>query len=312
MKRLLLSYFLLLGSFHLSFAQIEFEDDFESYQSGAIGSQSLDWTTWSGNEGGQEEGFVSAQFANSGVRSLRIEGSPVFPQGGPMDCILKLGNRTEGRYELSWSMLVNDADGAYFSIQHFEEPGIEWAFEVEIIGGGVINGATNGDIHVNNETYSFTYQRGVWNRIKFIIDLDNDEIEMWLNEDEFIKDWVFSYQTEDNTGTNQLGGLNFFAFDFSNKYFIDDVKLELLDPNSVEENELSAIKIQPTLVSDYLQIDFGDLTNEVEINLLNQFGQTIRDLGNSGNYYLGDLAEGTYFLNISADGKQHVQKIVKF
>jgi hypothetical protein len=92
-----------------------FCDDFESYDNTMpLGPQSAEWTTWSGNEGGAEDGIVSTGQASSGSQSLFIDGGV---GGGPQDVVLNLGNQTTGRYRVQFKMYVADGKAAYFNIQ---------------------------------------------------------------------------------------------------------------------------------------------------------------------------------------------------
>ena len=59
----------MLLSTTVSQAQL-FSDDFEAYNTGALGPQSSSWTTWSGTEGGPEDGIVSTTQASSGTKSI--------------------------------------------------------------------------------------------------------------------------------------------------------------------------------------------------------------------------------------------------
>ena len=61
------------------------EEDFESYDNGSyIGESSSVWSTWSGTTGGDEDGIITDEFANSGiVVEINIEKDiPKYSQHG--------------------------------------------------------------------------------------------------------------------------------------------------------------------------------------------------------------------------------------
>jgi hypothetical protein len=110
------------------------------------------------------------------------------------------------------SVYFEDADGMYYNFQHFETPGEEWAFEVECHSGGVINGMTDCSVLLGGAREYFTIVRGGWTKMGHIIDLDNDEVTLLAN-DIPVYSWPFSWQANETSGTNQLGGVNFFPRD---------------------------------------------------------------------------------------------------
>ena len=60
-------------------ANAQFTDGFESYDDGPIFTDL--WTTWSGTEGGAEDGEISLDYSNGGEKSLKLTG------GGSQDVI---------------------------------------------------------------------------------------------------------------------------------------------------------------------------------------------------------------------------------
>jgi hypothetical protein len=102
-------------------------DDFEGYTVGsfiAVNNPTW-WTTWSNLPGSGEDGQISDIYSSSPTKSVLIDLVPAAS-----DLILKLGNKTSGAYELDFDMYVETNFAGYFNIQHFQSPGIEWAYEV--------------------------------------------------------------------------------------------------------------------------------------------------------------------------------------
>ena len=190
-------------------------DDFEAYESGALGPQADHWTTWSGEEGGDEDGLVNAEFAFSGMQSFKIEGES---DGGPQDVLLKLGDRTTGTYILEWRMYLIETLGAYFNIQHLEQmPGVEYAIEVLMEPDGTATLSAGAE-----EVKTFNFPHDSWFRVRFIIDLDTDLTYFYVDRD-FIYSWPISWIYDEQTGTKQLGAVNFYPFDETDWFYIDDM-----------------------------------------------------------------------------------------
>jgi hypothetical protein len=76
------------------------EEDFESYNVAdpIAETAGLPWSTWSAAPGTAEDATVSSEQASSGTKSLKISG---VAGGGPIDQVLRLGDRTSGTYTLS-------------------------------------------------------------------------------------------------------------------------------------------------------------------------------------------------------------------
>lgn len=196
-------------------ANVLIQDNFESYQEGALGPQADHWTTWTGTEGGDEDAIVNNEFSNSGLQSFKIEGDT---EGGPQDVILKLGDKTTGMYVLEWQMYIIETLGAYFNLQHFEQnPGEEYAIEVIMHpdGNGTLSaGATN--------TRTFPFPQNEWFRVRLLFDMDNDLAYMWIGN-KFIYSWPVSWQNNTASGTKQLGAVNYYAIDDTHWFYVDDV-----------------------------------------------------------------------------------------
>jgi len=94
--------------------------------------------------------MVSTDFAHSGVNSAK--------DNGTNDCLLLLGDKTTGSYELSWWMYIEADKCGYYNMQHFQTPGLEWAFEIYFKQNGqgkLLAGTTT-------DTITFTYPKATW------------------------------------------------------------------------------------------------------------------------------------------------------
>ncbi|MBM3436368.1 MAG: hypothetical protein FJY07_09170, partial [Bacteroidetes bacterium] len=186
-------------SISAAFSQALYEDDFESYNVGdylAVANPTW-WTTWSGTPGSGEDAVISDDFASSGIKSAKV--------AGVTDAVLKLGDKTTGKYQLTFKMYIPTGYGGYYNFQHYESPGIEWAFEVYFgaTGAGYLNaGATS--------VAGFNYAHDTWVDIMNVIDLTNDWTELYIGGN-LIYEWPFSWQANSQSGLLQLGGVDFYA-----------------------------------------------------------------------------------------------------
>ncbi len=229
MKKITLSIFTMLAfvfaAGSLQAQTINYEDNFESYAVGDYLAQStpLWWTTWSNTPGTAEDAKIVNEQANSPTKSVKIAGSTT-------DMVLKLGNKTSGKYQIDFAYYVPSGFGAYYNIQHFQNPGVEWAVEVYFSNNGT------GTMHAGgNDAASFNYAQNTWIQIKNIVDLDADWAQIYFN-DVLIHEWKFSLQAQGAAGTLQLGATNFYAGAPTGQnatYFFDDVKFSTLVAPSV-------------------------------------------------------------------------------
>ncbi|TSA24264.1 MAG: T9SS C-terminal target domain-containing protein [Bacteroidetes bacterium] len=216
MKKL---YLLLLAMFigFGGFAQtILFQDDMESYNVGDYLAESNPtwYDTWGGHPGTSEDAVISDVYSHSPTKSARVDET-----GGATDLILLLGDKTSGQFELTWWMYLESNFAGYYNLQHFESPGIEWAMECYLNTDGTI------DLLVGGSTINGTYPKDTWFEVKHEIDLDADNIKLYINGTLFYE-WPFHYQGGGTTGTNQLGGVDFYAGAQGSdnpKYYFDDV-----------------------------------------------------------------------------------------
>jgi len=167
------------------------------------------WTTWSGTAGTTEDGIVSTEQANSGTKSFKI--LTTATAGGPQDVVLKLGNKTTGRYELKWMYYVPVGKQAYYNIQNVVPIGAG-AWNLDAFFG--VNGTGNIQIGAGASLATFTYPNGEWFEVRHIIDLDNNLLTLWVDGQYVHK---MSYP-------NNLGGIDFYGINNNHTNYIDDVE----------------------------------------------------------------------------------------
>jgi hypothetical protein len=243
MKKLVLfcvSLFLWAG---MGFSQtVLYEDNLDSYAANSFLAvvNPTWWTTWSNNPGSGEDIQISTSFAHSTPNSGSAD-----KIGGQTDAILKLGNKVSGKYEVTWYMYVETGKCGYYNFQHFESPGIEWAFEIYFRTGGAIELLEGGN------TINGNYPKDAWFQCKHEIDLDADEIKFYL-DGTLIHTWPFSNEASAPGGTLQLGGVDLFAGEASGSgevagFFIDDVYYA-----EIESGNNPVINVTPSSIFAWL------------------------------------------------------------
>lgn len=215
MKRFLLFNLMLVAlSFTTKAQTVLYSNDFDSYTAGGfLGSQAgLPFTTWSNTPGGAEDAVISNAFAYNGANS-------VFIQNNVDDIILRLGNKTSGKFNISFRYYIPTGFGAYFNLQHFEAPGNQWANEVYFGNNG------NGNIEANGVVTNFTHAMDAWILIETHVDIDNDTAALFIDGTHIVN-WIFATQASGGAGAAQLGSVNFYGGAISGqtpKYYFDDV-----------------------------------------------------------------------------------------
>jgi len=200
MKKLLL---LLMGAFltfTLSAQTVVYQDNFDSYTAGtALTVQnSTNWTTWTGVPGSAEDPKVSTEQSQTAPNSVKLTGDN--------DIIYKFANQTTGAYKIEFDYYIPSSGmGGYFNIQHYANPGQQWACEIYFYANG------NGYLLAGGTTqYTFTYPTNSWFHIICEISLDDDLAKLTVNSN-LVKSWPFHYQAGNQNGVNQLGSVNFYA-----------------------------------------------------------------------------------------------------
>lgn len=195
-------------------------DNLEGYADGSTtGPGSTHWTTWSGTEGGADDGIVTNDFAANGCNSMEIA------QGQAQDVLLLLGNQSEGAYILEWQQYMPDENStAYWNIQNEETPGVQWNLDV-FFNRDVAGALTPGTGALSQDAATFDVVSGEWFPVKMFIDLDNDVLQLYINGTQVLADFAYP---------GNIGALNFFSIDDNNHYFIDGVSYRIQEDCGVD------------------------------------------------------------------------------
>jgi len=243
-----------------SFSQTTlYSDDFDDMIAGeylVLNDDSGFWTTWDDAPGTDTDAFVSDEQSSSPSNSVKVFGDAT-------DLILKLGNKTSGKYQIDFKYYVSSSfTGGYFNFQHFEIPGTSWAFEVYFDPTG------SGTLTVGGDDFVFTNSVDAWIQISNVIDLDNDLAQLFI-EGNMIHEWPFHYEASTTTGENQLGGIDFYAAGTSSTtvgdalYYIDDVEfIELVAGSEaaiIDVNDSPIVEILEEGETQMLELEMGNL-----------------------------------------------------
>ncbi len=216
-------------------AQILFSDSFETYVTGNYMVQqaapSTWWTTWTNAPGGAEDARISELQAHSPIKSVLVD-------NGTSDIILKLGNKTSGKYNVSFYYYMPTGFGGYYNIQHYVAPG-SYASEVYFGNNGT------GEVVAQNITTPFTHAMDTWIFLENIIDFDKDSAYLFVDGVKIVQ-WKFSTVTSGAAGPASLGGIDFYAGSITgqtSKFYFDDVAftqlITPLDPPTINVSTTS-------------------------------------------------------------------------
>ncbi len=233
MKKIYLSFLVLVVSCLSLNAQILYSDNFDTYTSGAKVANTIGatwWSTWSTAPGGAEDAVFSNAQSVSPANSVYVAGTN--------DLIFKMSDKVAGRFELSWQMYVPTTHIGYFNILNdFAGNSSVYGFQAYIYNDSVYVDAGAA------KAAGAQFTKNAWHSIKMIIDLDDDFATFYLDGSEIV-----SYQWSKGTfgdGTLlKLDAIDFYAWDGTTPptpitngstvgYYVDDMKFEQVTaPNS--------------------------------------------------------------------------------
>jgi hypothetical protein len=184
-------------------------ENFDVYNTGALTTQSPRWKLW---EATAHDALIEAAPQSTG-KVMRIQRTTTSAP----DVLFPLGNRTTGRYRLSFNIFVSKGASGYYNVQHTDAGGANpnWAFQVDFQP----NGLGRLFITSNRVIGFFYYRNGEWNKTVQIIDLEKDRAELWIN-DQMVHSWRFS--VSNSVELKQLGALNFYA-NTGNNILVDNI-----------------------------------------------------------------------------------------
>ena len=220
-----------------STAQVNFCDDFDSYQNGdPIAETSPNWNSWGELMSGTTAPFaddanVTNLLSSSGDFSLYFE---AVGTGGPQDVVLPFGSGTPyttGDFEFSSKFFVNTGTGAYFNFQAENTPGITWSMDVQMDAFGNISFQNGGGAVV---FLTSTYPMNTWFEIKLMVDLTNNNWEVFIDNQS---------QGSFSNSINQIASLDLYPIQ-GHQFYVDDVCYSYT-PVTLENLNAQVLSIDP-------------------------------------------------------------------
>ncbi len=202
MKKYLLFFVFLTALVMQGRAQIIINESFDTYTAGSKLAQQAGapWTTWSSAPGGTEDPNVSSTQSSSPSNSVYIGTSA-------NDLVVDFGDKTTGRYKISFEVFVETGKVGYFNILNdFAGTNSVWAMQAYLRTNGYIS-ADAGAAKVD----SLPYTINAWNDIVFIVDIDDDFATMYVNGTELVS-WTFSGGSFGTGSTHKLDAMNFYGW----------------------------------------------------------------------------------------------------
>lgn len=182
-------------------------DNFESYTIGNVSPQAAHWVPWSLNDADPVSAEVSADYASQGTKSMKVK-----LDGAGDDQLLKLGNKSAGRYSLKWKQYVPTGNAAYINVQTDENaPGAASAnFSFQCYFNA--DGTTTMDIPTPATAGSYPHDK--WFTVEFVMDLDNNLAKFFV-DGKLARAWTY---------TQNFGAIDFYAADASYLFYVDEVE----------------------------------------------------------------------------------------
>ncbi len=285
-------------------SQAQFTDDIESYDEGPLFNEF--WTTWDGNNDGDQNAIVSTAYANSGTKSVFIGAGQ-----GPQDAVLDLGGvATEGAWSVKWMMYVPDGKSAYFNLQGSIAPNAN--ANLQFISGNITLNAGNENPGLGNDDNadgpsSFIFPHDEWFEVIATVNFDHNIYNLTVDGSSTIAAPIGA--DADGNPFTVWGGIDFFAADAQNEYYVDDVEF-YSDPLSVANLDLERISVYPNPSNGLVNIQTPSNLDELTIyNLIGEEVFTAKNF-NSKELDLTHLNTGYYLVKATTGDKQKIIKLI--
>ena len=234
----------------MSTAQQVVNEDFESHDAGSYMSTvaAPQWERWGNDVLG---GLVSDEQAHNGTKSMKsyIDGST------ETDVILNMNDLTTGRYRVEFYMYVPANKTGYYNIlQDFNGQNSKWGIQLTFNGGTIT-------IDANGSQYTHPYTPDSWTKIQHFVDLDNDWIDFYLN-DEVVLSYQWSKGTNGDGTTCKLDAIDFYSHTANNQaglYYIDDLVIEQVPAPAAPTNLTATVQNGNDVALSWTAVDNNDL-----------------------------------------------------
>ena len=225
-------------------------ENFESYDAGSYMSTvaAPQWEMWGTGVLG---GLVSEEQSHNGTKSMKayINGNT------ETDVILNMNDLTTGRYRVEFYMYVPANQTGYYNIlQDFNGQNSQWGIQLTFNGGTIT-------IDANGSQYTHPYTPDSWTKIQHFVDLDNDWIDFYLN-DEVVLSYQWSKGTNGDGTTCKLDAIDFYSHTANNQaglYYIDDLVIEQVPAPAAPTNLTATVQNENDVVLSWTAVDNDNL-----------------------------------------------------
>jgi len=298
---------LALGAFAFTAnAQIEAQEDFEDLNFGPVSSQSSVFRTWSGDEGTTEDGEVSGNQANSGIKSLLIGNNEVTDQ-----LVLVESQPTTGVYTVQFNMYVPSGNEGYFNLQgEITEPQTQ-----AILGGNIYwnpgnglpgEGCIAGGLNCNSPIQSFSFSHDTWNLVTLRVDIDAQTFSMLINGEDALVDVPWN-----DADQPYFGGIDLFSSSAVQTAYYDDFVLAQ-GVLGVDDFSADVFSVYPNPVQDILNIQSRASVDSVVVyDVLGKRVLSVQPDAISPSIDMSNLRSGAYMVNVTIGNATKTIKVMK-
>ena len=233
-------------------AQQVVNENFETYDAGSYMSTvaAPQWEMWGTGVLG---GLVSEEQAHGGTKSMKsyVSGST------ETDVILNMNDLTTGRYRVEFYMYVPAGKLGYYNIlQDFNGQNSKWGIQLFFENGTI-------KIDANGNQYTHPYTPDTWTKIQHFVDLDNDWIDFYLN-DEVVLSYQWSKGTNGDGTTCKLDAIDFYApsedeDQAEGLYYIDDLIIESVPAPEAPTSLTATVQNENDVALSWTAVDNDDL-----------------------------------------------------
>lgn len=286
-----------------------FYDNFDTYAVGAsLAATNPQWTTWSGATGGTEDVKVSDERSFSAPHSIKFFSQSIQ---GNEDMVLKLNNKTSGKYEVTFKIYIDTlaSAGGYFNMLQALPPNEQWAFSLTFLPSAEL-----GFNHANTPVIVGNYVKGTWLSVKIIVNLDVDSAALYL-EDALLTTWKWSIDENGDQGLTQLAGLDFFAYSggvagYSVHYYIDDVNF--MEIGSIGVKTILPVRNMVSFPNPALDRVSFNAPGAKELQIFSVNGALAGCIPvENGEASIGHLVSGVYIGRLITPSAVYTTRIVK-
>jgi len=272
-------------------------DNYDFYSAGFLSPQSEHWTTWSGIEGGDEDGIVTTDQAQSAPNCMFIDST------GTQNVLLMLGSVGGFDYAIEFDVYVPQNASGVFRFINTETPNDQSALSVFFNKDGILPGTGVVIVESSEVSNEFNYPENEWFKIRIGFGYECDLIIVDINGNtvSFIIDNIatidalnfFSLANNDGTNTNQL--------------YIDNLRLEddFYICSSVKEfTNHTGIQLFPNPGTGMFKINSENLSGVFEYDIIDFTGKVVYTnrirltIGNNSIINASILKTGVYIIRM--------------